>query len=237
MARKKMPKTPTVCAYCGASPAPTRDHVVAKCLFIPPVPQDAVIVRACLACNNDKSKDDTYLRDMLVVDHQGSTSPIAQLIFDTKVMRSAQRNSSDVVRAAMTRARLIPHITPGGLYLGQLPSFDLDSRRIDRIFSYIVRGLYYKVVRAPLPAECAITVWRVNAKEAEETYHTIKAMNGNGLYRIGQGVFECAFMYATEVPQISMWLLAFYGRVFFIVNTEPPVGVGGSSEKPAGESA
>jgi hypothetical protein len=219
----KQTKPPPACAYCGASPAATRDHVVPKCLFIRPLPQDVVVVPACDACNKDKGKDDTYLRDVLVMDYQGSESPIAREIFDTKVMRAAQRNRSEVVRAAVTQACLIPHGTPGGLYLGQLPSFDLDSRRIQRIFSYIVRGLYYRVRRVPLPAECAITVRRVNAKEAEEIYHIIKGMNGNGLYRIGQGVFECAFMYADEEPRISMWLLAFYQRVFFIVDTEPPL--------------
>ena len=106
-----------------------------------------------------------------------------------------------------------------------MPSFDLDPIRMERIFSYIVRGLYFKVVRCPLPAECAIRIYRISAKDAEEIFHVIKGMNGNGLYRIGQGVFECAFMYATEEPQISMWLLAFYQRVFFVVDTEPPRGV------------
>jgi hypothetical protein len=225
MASKKRSKPKPICVYCGVNPAVTGDHVVPKCLFLRPLPQDVVVVPACEACNRDKSKDDTYLRDALVMDYQGSESSIARTLFDTKVKRSAKRNSSDVVRAAMTRARFIPHITPGGLYLGQVPSFELDPSRMERIFSYIVRGLYSKVVRARLPAECAITVNRVSAKEADEIFHIIKGMDGNGLYRIGQGVFECAFMYATEEPQISFWLLAFYQRVFFIVGTEPLGGV------------
>lgn len=226
MASKKRSKPKPMCVYCGVNPAVTGDHVVPKCLFLRPLPQDVVVVPACEACNRDKSKDDTYLRDALVMDYQGSESPIARRLFDTKVKRSAKRNSSDVVRAAMTRARFIPHISPGGLYLGEVPSFDLDPIRMERIFSYIVRGLYFKVVRRPLPVECTIRVYRVSAKDAEEIFHVIKGMNGNGLYRIGQGVFECAFMYATEVPQISMWLLAFYQRVFFVVDTEPLGGVG-----------
>jgi hypothetical protein len=229
----KPPKPPPTCAYCGASPALTGDHVVPKCLFIPPLPQDVVVVPACSVCNNDKSKDDDYLRDFLVMDYQGSTNPIAQEIFDTKVMRSVQRNSSAVVRVAMTQARLISHVTTGGLYLGQLPSFDLDQIRIQRIFSYIVRGLYYKVIHTRMPADCAITVRRVNAKEADEIYHIIKGMNGNGLYRIGQGVFECAFMYADEEPESSLWLLAFYQRVFFTVGTAPPVDRSDDSDTPA----
>jgi hypothetical protein len=212
MASKKRSKPKPMCVYCGVNPAVTGDHVVPKCLFLRPLPQDLVVVPACEACNRDKSKDDTYLRDALVMDYQGSESPIARTLFDTKVKRSAKRNSSDVVRAAMTRARFIPHITPGGLYLGEVPSFDLDPIRMERIF-------------CPLPAECAIRIYRISAKDAEEIFHVIKGMNGNGLYRIGQGVFECAFMYATEEPQISMWLLAFYQRVFFVVDTEPPRGV------------
>jgi hypothetical protein len=217
--KRKLP--PPTCVYCGINPATTKEHVVPKCLFPRPLPPDAVILPVCEVCNKDKSQDDGYLRDILVMDYDGSESPIAQDIFHSKVMRSAQRNSSDAVRAAMTRARLIPHFSPSGLYLGQLPSFDIDARRINRIFSYIIRGLYYKTVGKRLPDDCSIDVMRTGAKDADDVLHLIKGLGCNGPYKIGSGVFACAFMYATEEPAISFWVLAFYQRVFFIVETTP----------------
>ena len=221
MGRKRAPKEQPICVYCGANPATTGDHVVPKCLFIPPLPQDVVVVPACRACNEDKSQDDSYLRDILVMDYQGSENPVAREIFQTKVMRSAKRNRSDAVRTAMRQARSISLFSPSGLYLGRLPSFDLDEGRINRIFSYIIRGLYYKTVRERLPNDCSIGVRRVNAKDANDVFHIIKGLGGNGPYDLGKGIFTCAFMYATEEPVISFWLLWFYQKVFFIADTAP----------------
>jgi 5-methylcytosine-specific restriction endonuclease McrA len=50
MGKKKASKG--LCVYCGERPAATRDHVIPKCLFDPPLPANMVTVPACEECNN-----------------------------------------------------------------------------------------------------------------------------------------------------------------------------------------
>jgi hypothetical protein len=84
-----------ICTYCGQWEKVTRDHVIPECLFIPPLPLNMITVKACKKCNEGwKSGDDSFLRDFLCIDLQGSTHPIAQTLFDGKVMRSVGSNKS-----------------------------------------------------------------------------------------------------------------------------------------------
>ena len=54
------------CVYCSIRPATTRDHVIPKCLFLHPYPDNIhlVVAPACAYCNGAKSKDDEFLGSM-----------------------------------------------------------------------------------------------------------------------------------------------------------------------------
>src|SRR5438093_3041589 len=64
-------------------------------------------------------------------------------------MRSARTNRSEVIRSATGAARrgMEPRHSIGDIYLDHHYSIDLDAARLDRIFSIIVKGLYYKECR------------------------------------------------------------------------------------------
>ncbi len=92
-----------MCAYCGVKRGLTKDHVIPKCLFKRPLPSNMITVPACSECNNAKSKDEDYLRDMLVIDHFTSSNPTAQTLLNNKVIRSATEGSSKVALAVCRR--------------------------------------------------------------------------------------------------------------------------------------
>ena len=207
-----------ICVYCGKLKILTREHVVPRCLF-PTPPMAPVIIPVCRDCNNDKSKIDDYLRDMLVLE-SSRHAPAAELLHGP-VSRSASRNLSAVVRAAKSKAKYEPVHSPGGIYLGHAYTFPLEEARVNRAFSLMVRGLYYKLTGLYLPQDCVFTVRRLTASEFNEFWTKLKEIGYNGPYRLGDDVFTCLFIYAAEEPAISQWWLWFYDTVCVTVGTVP----------------
>lgn len=209
------------CAYCGEHGHVTRDHVVPRCLFPRPLPAEMVTVPACGGCNSRKARHDDFLRDLLTSDLAGGESPIAQKIFQEKVLSSNRKGKSLLARIALEEARETPIITKAGLYLGEcyVVTFDLD--RTIEMFTFIVRGLYYRLREIILPADCKIDVRRLLGKDVETWWGSFEEHGFNGPYAIGKGVFWCAYQYAARDDAISCWMLAFYDRVFYRVVTTP----------------
>lgn len=220
MAKKKHRKKGR-CTYCGRIAALTKDHVIPRCLFPLPLPTFMVTVPACKDCNQEKAEHDNYLRDMLVLDMHGSQSPIAQALLENKVTRAIRTNRSEIARVALSRGRFEPLLTQAGVYLGRAFSFPLDGERVKHIFSLIVRGLYYRILKQRLRDDCVYDVRRLTAEEFNERWEKLKEIGFNGPYTLGQGVFNFIFMYGAEEPSVTHFWLWFYERVCVYVTTEP----------------
>jgi hypothetical protein len=105
------------CAYCGQHDTLMVDHVIPRCLFdgvTSGVPGDVPKVGACRQCNNAKSTDDTFLRDVLVRDLRLAEHHIAQTIRHGAHERSISRGKSQYPRAT-SRLRFVPSPTGSGL--------------------------------------------------------------------------------------------------------------------------
>jgi len=76
------------CVYCGITAMLTTEHVIPRCLFTEPRPDNMITVPVCKDCNGHKSSNDDYLRDFLVTDHRTSEHPVAKQIFLGKALRS-----------------------------------------------------------------------------------------------------------------------------------------------------
>ena len=148
------------CVYCSEMKEISREHVIPLCLFKPPYPPNLITVPGCDECNNAKSLNDDFLRDMLTCDIVGSQSPVAQVIFHEKVLSSQRQNSSVIARTVTSNARLEPFYTKQGIYLGHHPSFPIDGDRIKEIFSTLVRGLYYDARKKHFPDGYVFEVFR-----------------------------------------------------------------------------
>jgi hypothetical protein len=209
------------CVYCGETKLLTKDHVIPKCLFPAPLPSIMVTVPVCDECNNEKSKHDDYLRDMLVVDAESAESSEAQTLVSGKVTRSASKNLSAVIRAAKEKGKFEAVHSPGGIYLGHGYTFPLEGERVNHIFSLMVRGLYYKLTGLYLPQDCKFDVRRLTSPEFSEYWEMLKKIGYNGPYRLGNDVFTCIFIYAAEEPAVSQWWLWFYNSICVFVTTAP----------------
>lgn len=213
------------CVYCSQHDILTVDHVIPRCLFdgvAGGVPGDVPKVGACLQCNNAKSADDSFLRDVLVRDLRLAEHPIAQTIRHGAHERSISRGKSQYPRAA-SRLRFVPSPTGSGLSVAE-PI--LPKERLHGIFTRLVRGLMvayehyelssitnFDVLRAA-DTKVALAEAQRWAADTSGMVHTVQAGDGS--------VFWCVYYHtlAPEQPNLSQWWLRFYEHVVYWVGTD-----------------
>ncbi len=218
MGTKKNSSDPVLCVYCDAEPSATMDHVVPKSLFPRPLPAEMVTVPACQRCNNEKSRDDDYLRDMLVIDIENTLHPVAQRLLAGEMSRSARRNRSLIARDIASKGAIRPMHSMGGIFLGQFPCVPLDEVRVNRLFARITRGLYYKVSGCRrLPQNCEFEVRRVDRFRLRQAVDLLVRLGCRARRDLGN-VFGCMQVIAAEDPSVTHWLQWYY-NVFITVST------------------
>ncbi|SRR5258706_5021968 len=208
------------CVYCGEVKAVAKEHVVPKCLFIKPYPPNLISVPACDDCNNAKSLDDDFLRDFLVCDNFVSQSPVAQQIFQQKMLSSQRKGSSLIAREAILKGRLESLYTKGGIYIGDFHSFSVNEQRLNKIFETLVRGLYYDAHKKRFPDGYQIELTRHFPWEFKDVFTELSKLHLNK--RVLGNVFGCAFTTAQEDPFTTAWIFWFYERIMFSVFTSHP---------------
>jgi len=205
--------------YCGNLDEVTEDHVIPKCLFLTGRPGDMPKVNACKACNNaEKSVNDTYLRDFLLLDMDSAEQPVPQQLFE-KFARAVHRDQSIFAHHAM-RSQPVELKTPSGLFAGLAYGIQLPDERITKELTMIVRGLYYAYIDERLPQMTPFEVIRQRDMSEVEANIQVLLKLGGKYMPVGDGdVFECVYGCAVEKPDVSLWYLNFYRRVVFSVAT------------------
>src|SRR5947209_14091207 len=138
------------CSYCCQHDMLTVEHVIPGCLFegvTGGVPGDVPRLTVCLKCNNLKSADDAFLRDVLVRDLRLTEHPIAQSIRHGAHARSIDKGKSQYPRAA-SRLRFVFSPTGSGLVVAE-PI--LPKEQLHGIFTQLVRGLMAAYEHYELP--------------------------------------------------------------------------------------
>ncbi len=207
------------CAYCGKRRKITRDHVIPKSLFDRPLPKYMPTVPSCNECNNDKSKHDSFLRDILVMDYAACESPIAKKIFDEKVMRAMSRGQSLAAKIMVESGKPIDIKTPSGLIVDTAYMGKFSFARAVSMFGYTVRGLNYRLRKTVLSKDCEIRVLRTAANDIAYCHGIFDSIGAPPPIGIGQGVFSMRCAFCDGHPDISLWLLTFYERAVFHVAT------------------
>jgi len=216
-------RSPRECVYCGRSRPCTDEHVIPRALYpddsMPPK-SEFVIVPACNPCNGMKAKDDTYVRDAFSADIACEGNPIVSSVLPT-VFRSVQKNWSHFGRVAIASGRLEPVFSPAGLYLGHRVGVPIDSKRINRFFKLVARGLYWKKFTQRIPDDYVFEVRRLGASAFPAAYEAMMKVGAHGPHVIGNGVFWCIVVIMEENPFITHWFMAFYDSIFITVTTGP----------------
>jgi hypothetical protein len=203
----------------------TVDHVIPRCLFdgvTGGVPGDVPRLGVCLKCNNLKSADDAFLRDVLVRDLRLTEHPIVQSIRHGAHARSIDKGKSQYPRAA-SHLRFVLSPTGSGLLLAE-PI--LPKERLHSIFTRLVRELMVAYEHYELPSTTNFDVVRAvdaNAvlEEAQRwaadtsgMVHTVQAGDGS--------VFWCVY-YHSLTPghlNLSQWWLRFYEHAVYWIATD-----------------
>jgi len=210
---KKGKRKVKTCVYCGQLKEVTKDHVIPKCLFIKPYPPNLISVPACDDCNNSKSLNDDYLRDILVTDNWVSKHPIAQQIFQQKMLSSQRQGSSVIARETIKNSKLEPFYTSGGIYLGHFHATPIDDKRFEHIFETMVRGLFYDFQKERIPDGYIFDLGRIHLWEFEQFKQMFESHKPKG--KVLGNVFSGGFTFAAEDAFTTMWLLIFYERIAF----------------------
>jgi hypothetical protein len=209
-----------ICVYCSQLKEVSKDHVVPKCLFTQPYPPNLISVPACDDCNREKSLNDDYLRDFLVTDNYVNQSPVAQQIFHQKMLSSQRQGSSVIAREAVSKARLEPLYTKGGIYMGDFHTVVVDAKRIETIFKTLVKGLYYNSQKKLFPDGYVFELRRHFPWDFQSVWAAMSKLTPR--IRTLGNVFGCAFQKAEEDAFTTLWLFWFYERIAFSVSATHP---------------
>jgi len=118
-----MKKNRGFCVICNELPATTDDHIPPKCIFAVRDRSNLLKLPTCVNCNNHSSKDDEYLRSVLIsrvdVEENQSTNELRNAL-----MRSLSNPDQPGFQKLYANSIGIKRVfTPAGLYLGNHPVF------------------------------------------------------------------------------------------------------------------
>lgn len=210
------------CVYCGKVPATTVDHVVPKCLFEAPLPMNMITVPACSFCNSAKSKLDSFLRDFLVCGEGVSPNRVADSVRKGPYQRAVIRKQSELWKHIDSGKFENTIIRNNGIDLGMLLNIPFGQGPVKDSITYIVRGLYYKLLNKRLPDDHAFLVGGLRDSEScIRAMRYLQSFGPIGIAAIGHpGNFEVfssfsATWYTEEdgVFAASLWGLVFYDRM------------------------
>lgn len=208
------------CVYCASRAATTRDHVLSKALF-PTFPDNMITVRVCEPCNQEKSRDEPLMRDLLVADLYGFEHPAARELFQGKVKRAIATNRSEFAKLARERSFQQPVFDSKGVVIGSHVAVPVEEERVNRVLIKMVRGLLFHLTGERIPQEYAFGAGLIDARKVEETIQEFVLLPHQGPYSWGDGVCECVFMQAGDNPALTLWLLRFYRGKMFLIDTAP----------------
>jgi hypothetical protein len=203
-----------ICAYCGEL-ATTDDHVVAKSMLIDR--SCPAIVPACSRCNNEKSRDDEYLRDSFAFRVETFEIPSLEPLRNAAIRSSERQSVWPPSKMILSTFRRRLGRTPQGLLIPE-STVTIDSARFQRCVKWIVRGLYFRHTGDVLPSSADYQVWQYSGNDNNRVFNaTWHSASHSGPWTVG-GSLAYKVMTISEVPDFSNWLLAFYDRVYFIVS-------------------
>jgi hypothetical protein len=213
---EKKPKI--TCAYCGRKferSKLTRDHVVPSCLFEPLKPTKPITVLACGVCNNnEKSRDDAFLRDMVAADPVVAAEPDIDHLWNA-FRRSAQKGHSEFYKMMVkgdprAASLLLPHLLPN--------SIKLRSRKV---LKGIARGLYYHEHKDVLPDKYRYGFRRVSEAEAKKKAEFIAGLGIKPSWSVGdRDEFQYVHLWY-EDRHTTFWQMVVRKKIFYEVSSVP----------------
>lgn len=209
---------PDVCAYCGVSPAPTRDHVIPEG-FRPrtdPI-HDWIYVKCCEKCNNDKSRLDGEVRNHLALYQDARGNISADSLVENAIpnsMKKLQERGRMSPTLAMLKS-MKPKICADGTIVEMMGQQDKDI--FQPWLEYVIKGLAY-------------ALWQV---KLEDIVFELKAFTGPNFFEFLSSQPSTEFLVSlgnhtkfsyepmTLGGGYGLWIFQFFGGLGFAVLTMP----------------
>lgn len=217
-----------MCAYCGSSNAITNDHIPPKNLFPGSKPNDLITVPCCEDCRRPTTKDDEYFRLKIGMCDAARDHPDIKATQET-IFKSLQRpEAGGLRRMALDDLLMADVYSPLGLYAGQSIAAVVDRRRINRVVSRIVRGLYWHETGRRFADDHDVFVIEkesLNLRRPNIQQHLRDKiaipLSQRPQRMIGNGVFSYRYLIPLESSCVSIWSVVFYQKKWFIALAGP----------------
>jgi hypothetical protein len=162
--RTKLLHAEAQCAYCD-QPATTKDHVVPRSLFVPPLPLDMITVPCCGPCNAEKKQVDDFLRDYLVAIIDGHPNEIAEAIKTGTLQRAVDRGQSKLHKELGTAAQIMA-LTGAVIDLEPILVAPLG-----RYMRFAVKGIFGAKANMRIPEDHKLMVGKIDGLPGLDSYY------------------------------------------------------------------
>lgn len=218
------------CVYCGVTltnrkiatdTAATDEHVIPQTVFLEPR-EHMVKVPACWRCNHEKSKDDGYFREKLVLDDRVTDHSIAMQIRDGAVMSAVAKNHSVFAREALMHG---VHLTVPGSdgRMRDVVMVPVSNDRIQRSFTAIGRGMYFAHTGEVLAPDTEVIAGEIDREHFLKLIDPLIEAGLRGYSSMGShDEVLYVHVYASTVPNFGFWVISFYQTIPYIVVVRPP---------------
>ncbi|AMV25193.1 hypothetical protein VT84_12410 [Gemmata sp. SH-PL17] len=216
-----MSAKPKWCVYCGELTTPadqSKEHCVPKCLWPGKLPNRMMTVPAHRDCNGGYAKDDEYFRNILVAMRGADRHPAARTLIDGKV-NDCYTERPHLLRNQLLNLSRRTVMSPGGLYLGDVPAFDVENDRLHRVMDKICRCLFYEHHKRLLASTHVVNWFHLNDDTLELTQQLVSRMEP--MRDFGDTVFRYQRYFSKLDPNNAAWFLIFYEAVAFVGRTVP----------------
>ncbi|OGE34233.1 hypothetical protein A3A14_04210 [Candidatus Daviesbacteria bacterium RIFCSPLOWO2_01_FULL_43_38] len=201
-------KVNNICIFCKGI-ADTREHIPAKQFFKGVPDKPLITVPSCKNCNIGFQKDEDFFRQFnagFLMDR----SERAKELMENEITRSIQRKPA-LGHQMFNQMWLVDAYTKSGLYVGKMTGYkvsDLDRKRIDRIVTKIIQGLFYHEFKQHLPKDWKVRIVWIDPKKSKELSleELAKTLKWN---IIKDDTFAYGVNYVSETYQ-SMWIIDFF---------------------------
>lgn len=214
-----------VCVYCGKKSIITKDHIPPKNLFGEPRPNNLIRVPSCFDCNSGFSKDDEYFR--LTISLREDIFENVQDIYP-KVMRSLEKTTKIGFRNNFLKTiKPTEDISAAGIFRGYRYSYDVDISRLNKVAARIIKGLFYYHFKEVIPKGYRVKAYCSEGMRNMSPNNIIKLQDNILIHLSKQQlhnvkpIFEYKFITNKEDKFMSVWLMSFWGRVYFVGFTLP----------------
>jgi len=214
----KIPAVVVLCAFCGKSPAKTKDHIPPRGIFPRPRP-GLITVPACLRCNSGTSKIEEAFRVYLSL-RVGVNNDSTSKLWNNEAMRTLRHNPR-------LRNRIIKSMRPisvrshAGVILAERTGGPWPREVHDPVIEKTIRGLYFHHYGEILGERVKIEIqWLRTVEDLENWSRRVDPSLEQlwtelpGAGNVGAGHFRYRYAKAIESPLYSTWLFDFYGAHF-----------------------